>query len=173
MAERKFVYLAAGASDMAMEQLRKLPDRVSVLRGRLETELGGLRGRAESARTVLADVDVRSDLERVRRAAQRNASGFVTYAQQQADTVQSRAAETYEEMIDRGQKVVRSVRRQKATQELSTSAENTVRAAKRATTTARKAAASTRTSAKGATTSARKTARAAGRAASDGASKLG
>ena len=73
-----------------------------------------------------------------------------------------RARETYDELVTRGEKLVTSVRHQKASQDLAEQADNTARQAR-----------STRTRAKGTATSARKTAGSAKKAAGGAARKAG
>jgi len=84
-----------------------------------------------------------------------------------------KAVQVYDELVDRGQKLVRNVRRQKATQVLSERVDTTKRQAKATVTTARKSAAATKTRTKATATSAKKTTGAAGDAVKDGASKVG
>jgi hypothetical protein len=114
-----------------------------------------------------------------------------TVASGVAADVTGRADAVYDELLTRGRRVVRRIRRQRATEDLKQQATSTVRrtkatattarksaaetrtATRRATTTAKKRAATTRTVAKGAATSARKTAKAATTAAADGAAKVG
>lgn len=84
-----------------------------------------------------------------------------------------KAVQVYDELVDRGQKLTRSVRRQKATQVLSERLDTTKSQAKATATTARKSAAATKTRAKATATSAKKTTEAAGDAVKDGASKVG
>lgn len=83
------------------------------------------------------------------------------------------AVKTYDELVNRGQKLVRNVRRQKATQVLSQRLDVTKSQAKATATTARKSAAATKTRAKATATSAKKTTDAAGAAVKDGAAKVG
>ncbi len=90
------LYAAAGAGDIAYQQLRKLPAKVAELRERV----GG------------SDADV----DRLRGAARRNAHAFVTGAQ----AAQERAQAIYADLVARGEEVVRGGRKasRKATAEL-------------------------------------------------------
>ncbi len=84
-----------------------------------------------------------------------------------------KAVKVYDELADRGQTLVRKVRRQKATQVLSERVDSTKSQAKATATTARKSAAATKTRAKATATSAQKTTAAASDAVKDGAAKVG
>ncbi|MGB9378671.1 MAG: hypothetical protein WCB04_14290 [Mycobacteriales bacterium] len=84
-----------------------------------------------------------------------------------------KAVQVYDELVDRGQKLARNVRRQKASQVLAERVDATRSQLKGTATTARKSAASTKTRAKATTTSAKKTTEAAADAVKDGASKVG
>jgi len=84
-----------------------------------------------------------------------------------------KATATYSQLAGRGRKVVRSVSRQQATQELKAEVSTTARRTKTATKTARTSATATRTSTKKAATSAARTAGAATKAVKDGAGKVG
>lgn len=84
-----------------------------------------------------------------------------------------KAVRVYDDLANRGQKLVRNVRRQKATQVLSERVDVTRAQAKATATTARKSAAATRTRAKATATSANKTSAAAADAVKDGAAKVG
>jgi len=81
------LYAAAGAGDLAYQQLRKLPEQVSQLRGRV-AEL----------RPVVAE----TNLDKLRDVARRNAGAFVAGAQE----AQTRATAVYKDLVARGQKVV-------------------------------------------------------------------
>jgi len=93
------LYAAAGAGDIAYEQLRKLPVTVAKLRGRV-AEL----------RPVVADKvseqALRADLDRLREVARRQTAALVSGAQ----TYQNRAAQAYNGLVARGEQVVRTVR---------------------------------------------------------------
>jgi hypothetical protein len=84
------LYAAAGAGDLAYEQLRKLPSRVVELRDRA-AELRPVVTEAVS------EASLRVDLAKLRKAARRNANAFV-----------SGAASVYGDLIARGESVVRS-----------------------------------------------------------------
>ena len=82
------VYAAAGAGDLAYQQLRKLPARAAEL--------------TEKLRPVVAEPKLRVDVERVRDVAIRNAAVLMTGVQ----AAQERAAAVYTDLIARGEKVV-------------------------------------------------------------------
>ena len=111
------LYAAAGASDLAYQQLRKLPGKVAKL-----------RGRAEELRPVVsdkvADLTARAELERLREAARRNAAVFMTGAQ----VAQNRAAAVYTDLVTRGERVVNGAR-DEAAAELKSAADTVVDAA--------------------------------------------
>jgi heparin binding hemagglutinin HbhA len=95
------VYAAAGAGDYAYQQLRKLPARVVELRERV----------------VASEVDLRTDVQRLRKAARRNAAALVTATQ----AAQDRAAALYSDLVVRGEHLVGGARtplRVKATVEV-------------------------------------------------------
>jgi hypothetical protein len=81
------LYAAAGAGELAYQQLRKLPGRVAGLRGRVGT----------------TEVDV----DRLREVARRNAEAFVSGAVSGAQTAQERATAIYTDLVTRGEQVVR------------------------------------------------------------------
>ena len=84
------VYAAAGAGDLAYQQLRKLPARVAELRERV----------------VANEVDLKADVERLRKAARRNASAVAHVTQ----VAQDRAIEIYSDLVHRGEHVVAGTR---------------------------------------------------------------
>ena len=84
-----------------------------------------------------------------------------------------KAAEVYDDLVTRGEKLVGSIRRQKRTQVLREQRTSTQRQAKATATTARKSVSATRSRAKATTTSAKKTTAAGSEAAKAGASKVG
>lgn len=84
------VYAAAGISDLAYQKLRELPDRVAELRGRVT---GG-------------EFDLRSDVDRLRKAARRNASALASATQ----AAQERAVAIYDDLVVRGEHIVRGER---------------------------------------------------------------
>ena len=93
------LYAAAGAGDLAYEQLRKLPAQVAQLRARVE-----------ELRPAQPDVDLRNDLNRLRGVARRNAATFLATAQQGAQLAQDRALAVYTGLVARGEKVVSTAR---------------------------------------------------------------
>ncbi|WBB79004.1 hypothetical protein O7606_22880 [Micromonospora sp. WMMD882] len=120
-------YAAAGAGELALQQLRKLPTVVTELSGRVVTDLGGrvvtdLGGKAvvtgfelrqkatETFRTAnLTALGLREkanaadlDLDRVRELATRNAAVVLAGAQ----AAQERALAAYGALVARGERVV-------------------------------------------------------------------
>jgi hypothetical protein len=122
------VYAAAGAGELALQQLRKLPTVVSGLGVRVVADLGGkavltgfeLRQRAtETLKTAnltatelrekagSADLDLdklreAANLDKLREAAGRNAAAVLAGAQ----AAQERALAAYAELVARGERVV-------------------------------------------------------------------
>ncbi|MFG1675480.1 hypothetical protein [Micromonospora sp. NPDC049282] len=106
------LYAAAGAGELALEQLRKLPTVVSGLGTRVVTDLGGkavgtgfeLRQKAtDTLRT--ADLDQlrqAANLDKLRETATRNAAAVVSGAY----AAQERALAAYAELVARGERVV-------------------------------------------------------------------
>ena len=120
------LYAAAGAGELALEQLRKLPTVVSGVGTRVVTDLGGkavvtgfeLRQKATETlktanqtatglreRAVATDLDQlreAANLEKLREAATRNAAVVVAGAH----AAQERALAAYAELVARGERVV-------------------------------------------------------------------
>jgi heparin binding hemagglutinin HbhA len=158
-------YAAAGGVDLAVAQLRKLP----VVATELQNELAQLPTKAKQI-----------DVDTIRTTVTRT-----------ADAASERATETYDELVERGRKLVTAIRNQSATKQLEAQLRQTTRAAKATATTARdsvtrtrtsakatattakKSAARTTTAAKGAATSAKKATEAATKAVEAGADKVG
>lgn len=108
------IYAAAGAGDLAYQQLRKLPAVVSDLRNRVTADLGAVNGAelrqkanetlhtatvaADNLRRAASDLD----LNRLREAATRNAAVVVASAQ----AAQERAVATYGVLVGHGERVV-------------------------------------------------------------------
>ncbi|MCN0177980.1 hypothetical protein [Salinispora arenicola] len=108
------IYAAAGAGELAYQQLRKLPAVVSDLRNRVAADLGAVNGAelrqkanetlqtatvaAENLRRAASDLD----LNRLREAATRNAAVVAASAQ----AAQERAVATYGALVGHGERVV-------------------------------------------------------------------
>ncbi len=101
------LYAAAGAGELAYEQLRKLPERVAELRGRVQ-ELRPVVTDAVSERTLKVDLD------KLRDTARRNAQVVVSGAQ----VAQERAVAVYTELVARGERVVAGARTEQAKAQL-------------------------------------------------------
>lgn len=102
----KPVYAAAGAGELALEQLRKLPGRLGELRenARIEERLGKARENLRDVGENLRDVGdkVRGfDKDGLREAAMT----AVGVAAATAAKAQVKAQETYTDLIERGQRV--------------------------------------------------------------------
>jgi heparin binding hemagglutinin HbhA len=85
------LYAAAGAGDLAYQQLRKLPDQVAQLRDKV-TEL----------RPTVSDAVNETNLDKIRDAAKRNADALLAGAQ----VAQTRATKVYKGLVARGQQVM-------------------------------------------------------------------
>ena len=94
---------AAGAGDLAYQELRKLPEQVAHLRERVSE----IRPAVAEA---VSEPNLRTDLDRLRDAARRNVKTIVHSAQLATE----RAAAAYNELVVRGERVVRSVRAEAA-----------------------------------------------------------
>ena len=175
-------YVVAGVTDVAVKTLREVPGMLPTVRiERKDVENAVASISAEAAALPGKAIALPG-------RAQSTALGLAGEVAGRADTV-------YSDLVVRGRKVVTRIRRQQASQELSTHAATTVRRTKATSTTAKKAAgettrsatkaasrtrstaakkgATTRSTAKSATTSARKTAKSATRATAAGAKKVG
>ncbi len=107
------LYAAAGAGELAYEQLRKLPERVAELRGRV-AELRPVVSEAVTER--VSERNLRADLDKLRDTARRNAQAFVTGAQ----VAQKQAIAVYTELVARGERVVAGARTEQAKAQLAT-----------------------------------------------------
>lgn len=109
------LYAAAGAGDLAYQQLRKLPAAVTELRNRVAADLSTVDGAelrqkaTETLRTATATAEnlrrrAASDLDlnRLRETATRNAAVVVASAQ----AAQERAVTTYGALVGHGERVV-------------------------------------------------------------------
>jgi hypothetical protein len=107
------LYAAAGAGELAYEQLRKLPERVAELRGRV-AELRPVVSDVVTDR--VSEQRVRADLDKLRDTARRNAQIVVAGAQE----AQKQAFAVYTELIARGERIVAGARTEQAKAQLST-----------------------------------------------------
>jgi len=106
------LYAAAGAGELAYEQLRKLPERVAELRGRVAE----LRPVVNQATERVSERSLRADLDKLRDSARRNAQVVVAGAH----VAQHRAAAVYTDLVARGERIVASARTEQARAQLST-----------------------------------------------------
>ena len=110
------IYAAAGAGDLAIERLRKLPERVAGLQERMTTLQDELPGRLNVFQdkvtqkvaelpSLVAELRQRvvdTDTDKLRESARRNAGVVRTNAQ----AAQEKAAAIYAELVTRGEQVV-------------------------------------------------------------------
>jgi hypothetical protein len=95
------LYAAAGAGDLAYQQLRKLPAVLTELSDRAAAQLRTVNDTANTRATSLRDKASATDLDKLRTNA---ASSAVTLAQ----VAQDRAMALYTALVARGEKVVGS-----------------------------------------------------------------
>ncbi|HEX6073789.1 MAG TPA: hypothetical protein VFZ32_00810 [Micromonosporaceae bacterium] len=128
----KPMYAAAGAGELAVEQLKKLPETATKLTSRVQTglkkidltevrddlenltdrvraELNQLRTRITEARRE-GTAEVRGDASKIRLNAQSAVSELVDTAQKQLQAATKQAAEIYEDLAVRGVKVLGETR---------------------------------------------------------------
>jgi heparin binding hemagglutinin HbhA len=111
------LYAAAGAGELAYEQLLKLPERVEKLRGRvaeLRPVVTDVVSDRVSEKAIRIEIDKIRDT--VRDTAKRNAQVFVSGAQ----VAQERAVAVYTELVARGERVVAGARTEQAKAQLAT-----------------------------------------------------
>ncbi|MEV6923607.1 hypothetical protein AB0M46_03690 [Dactylosporangium sp. NPDC051485] len=89
------LYAAAGAGDLAYQQLRRLPEQVA-----------HLRARVEELRPAVAGAVSEDNLRTLRGVARRNAANLLASAQ----VAQDRAVAVYTGLVARGEKVVSTAR---------------------------------------------------------------
>jgi hypothetical protein len=107
------LYAAAGAGELAYEQLRRLPERVEQLRGRVSE----LRPTVTDAVTDrVSERSLRADLDKLRDSALRNAQLVAAGAQ----VAQKQAAAVYSELVARGERIVAGARTEQAKAQLAT-----------------------------------------------------
>ena len=133
------VYVAVGVTDLAVEKVRDARDR------------------AAAARVHFSVADLTELPGRVAGQAQQ----VPTLAFNRTLEIAGKAQESYDDLAERGQKLVKRLRSQKSTQDLLAQAGTTVRLGKGAVTTARKAAAETQRAARATVTTGRHEAAAA------------
>lgn len=140
--DNKALYVAAGAGDLAVAELRSLPQRLQALREQADQRISPLRS-----------VEPR-DLVKVvqQRAAEvgQQAKSLPVRALGEALTVSSRAAVVVDELAERGKSLVVRVEEQPATERAERQAKATVRRAKSTARTAKSAAKNAATAAEGA-----------------------
>src|SRR5258705_5387956 len=107
------LYAAAGAGDLAIERLRKVPAKVAELQERFQTEFPGrvnvlqdkITARVAELPAIVAEFRQRvvdTDTDKLRESARRNADVMRTNAQ----AAQERATSIYAELVARGTHVV-------------------------------------------------------------------
>jgi heparin binding hemagglutinin HbhA len=93
------LYAAAGAGDLAYQQLRQLPAKALELRGRVAALRPVV---ADVVTSAVADPAKQIDVDRLRVIARRNADVLRT----QADSLRTQAVAVYSELVARGEKIV-------------------------------------------------------------------
>ena len=93
------LYAAAGAGDLAYQQLRKLPAVINELSDRAAASLKNANETATTTATSLREKATTTDLDKLRNSA---ASGAAAFAQ----VAQERALAVYTALVARGERVV-------------------------------------------------------------------
>jgi heparin binding hemagglutinin HbhA len=93
------LYAAAGAGDLAYQQLRKLPAVINELSDRAAASLKNANETANTTATSLREKAATTDLDKLRNTA---ASGATAFAQ----VAQERALAVYTALVARGERVV-------------------------------------------------------------------
>lgn len=138
ISETSAVYAVVGATDLAVEKVRDARGRALAARGQIDV--------------LELPVKAATQLSKVAERAQRVNS----VAMESTRELSGRVHESYDQLADRGHRLVTRVRGQKSTQELLTQASSTVSRGKGAVTSVRRAAVDTRRSAKATATTARR-----------------
>jgi hypothetical protein len=131
------VYAALGVTDLAVERLREARARAAA--ARLDLSVSAMQDRA---------------VKRIEKASEQ-ALHMPAQVRDQTVEAADKAQHAYTELAVRGEKLVKRLRSQKATQDLLAQADNTVSLGKGAVTTVRKAAVDTRRAAKATLTTSR------------------
>jgi len=95
------LYAAAGAGDLAYQQLRKLPAVINELSERATASLKNANETANSTATSLREKAATTDLDKLRSTATSSAAAF-------AQVAQERAIAVYTALVARGERVVGS-----------------------------------------------------------------
>jgi hypothetical protein len=93
------LYAAAGAGDLAYQQLRKLPAVLTELSDKAAAQLKTVNDTATTRATTLREKAATTDLDQVRSNAASNAAALAQFAQ-------DRALALYTALVARGEKVV-------------------------------------------------------------------
>jgi ElaB/YqjD/DUF883 family membrane-anchored ribosome-binding protein len=93
------LYAAAGAGDLAYQQLRKLPAVINELSDRAAASLKNANETANTTATSLREKAATTDLDKVRNTAATGAAAF-------AQVAQERAIAVYTALVARGERVV-------------------------------------------------------------------
>jgi hypothetical protein len=139
LAEARKPFLAwVGVNRVALTRTRELPETVQAQARALQERLAGLPGKAKTLPVVIpASAEVVT-------AQAKQLAGRAQVVQKAAGTVAGGVAgliaETYTELVGRGEEVVTTARRQPATKEATAAAKTAKRRGKAAATSARKAA---------------------------------
>jgi heparin binding hemagglutinin HbhA len=93
------LYAAAGAGDLAYQQLRKLPAVINELSDRAAASLKNANETANTTATSLREKAATTDLDKLRNTAASSAAAFAQLAQERAIAV-------YTALVARGERVV-------------------------------------------------------------------
>jgi len=156
------LYVLAGATDFAAEKLRGLSSELSARAAKLDAKTLREQTR-EQARAAQAGVSSRidslqSDLQSAPAQAKEIPGKVQAALGDAAASALSTAVAAYGDFAERGESLVKKVRKQPETQHLDEQVDATVAKVKATSTTAKKSAAATKTSAKSTATTAKKSA---------------
>lgn len=197
----KPLFATVGATDLAVEAVRDYVADVQKNVASLEFKPAALRAQARTAVTerveaISKDAKTRrTEIEKRVADLQAEAKTVPARVQKALDDNVSALGGTYEDLVKRGESLVKRIRKQAASQEVVKDAKTTVAkakatktsatkaaksasttaksTAKKASTTAKKTTATTRSNAKATVTAAKKTAAATAKAVTDAAEKIG
>lgn len=157
LSDPKPLYAVAGVGDFAVAKIKEVPTRVAKLRTGLAADERSMQAKVTDKVTSLPS------------EALHLGAKISTLAEDSVKKADAR----YADLAARGEKIVKKIRNQKATQDLLTQAQNTVTRARVARGAATRGAENTKTATKATVTSAKKTATKATKAAADAGSKIG
>ena len=100
------LYAAAGAGDLAYQQLRKLPSVVNELGDRAVASLKTANDTANTTTASLKTTATATDFDKLRETATATAVAFAQAAQERAQAAQERALAVYTSLVAHGERVV-------------------------------------------------------------------